>query len=60
MFSPFPRKLHFEYVDPLGDGLGDDIAREQSNPEVLAFQDDIDGQSLTNFWNSVSQDMHEQ
>lgn len=59
MFSPFPRRLEFEYVDPMGDGLGDDIAREQSDPETLKFQQDIDGQSLTAFWNEVSQDIHE-
>lgn len=59
MFSPFPRKLEFEYVDPLGDGLGDDIAAEQSNPDVLAFQQDVDGQGLTEFWSSVSQDVRE-
>lgn len=58
MFSPFPRQLQFEYVDPLGDGLGDDIAREQSNPEVLAFQQDIDGQGLASFWSSVERDIH--
>lgn len=56
MFSPFPRKLEFEYVDPLGDGLGDDIAREQSDPANLAFQSDIDGQSLTAFWSEVGRD----
>lgn len=58
MFSPFPRKLQFSYVDPLGDGLGEDIAREQSNPEVLAFQDEVDGQSLTEFWSQVGKDIH--
>jgi len=58
MFSPFPRKLQFEYVDPLGDGLGDDIAREQSNPEVLAFQQDINGDDLTAFWSQVESDIH--
>lgn len=59
MFSPFPRKLEFEYVDPMGDGLGDDIAAELSNPDVLAFQQDIDGDSLTAFWSEVGQDIHE-
>ena len=51
-------KLEFEPVDPLGDGLGDDIAREQSNPETLAFQQDIDGRSLTEFWSKVERDIH--
>jgi len=58
MFSLFPRKLKFEPVDPLGDGLREAIAHEQSDPENLAFQQDIDGQSLVAFWNEVGRDMH--
>lgn len=58
MFSPFPRKLSFQPIDPLADGLGDDIAREQSDPANLEFQQDIDGQSLTAFWSEVGQDAH--
>lgn len=56
MLSFFPRKLQFEPVDPLADGLGDDIAREQSDPANQEFQKDIDGQSLTDFWNEVGRD----
>ncbi len=59
MFSLFSSpKLEFEPVDPLGDGLGDDIEAMRSNPEVVAFQQDIDGQALTEFWNRVEQDIH--
>lgn len=52
----FNRKLAFQPIDPLGDGLGDDIAREQSNPETLAFQEDINGERLIEFWSRI---MHE-
>lgn len=58
MFSLFPRKLNFEPVDPLGDGLREAIAREQSDPANLDFQQDIDGQSLIAFWNEVGRDAH--
>lgn len=58
MFSPFPRKLEFERVDPLGDGLREMIDNEQSDPANQAFQQDIDGQSLTAFWSEVGQDVH--
>ena len=58
MFSVFTHKLKFEYVDPLGDGTADDIAAEQSDPDTLAFQQDIDGQSLTEFWSEVGRDAH--
>lgn len=59
MFSLFSRKLRFEHVDPLGDGLREMIENEMSNPANLAFQQDIDGQSLTDFWNEVGKDIHE-
>ncbi len=58
MFSPFPRKLQFKPADPLGDGLAEDIEAEMSNPDNLAFQQDIDGKSLTEFWNEVGRDAH--
>jgi len=58
MFSPFTHKLQFQPVDPLADGTGDDIALEQSNPDNLAFQNDIDGQGLTEFWSEVGRDAH--
>jgi hypothetical protein len=58
MSSLFSHKLQFQPVDPLGDGLGEDIARELSDPANLEFQQDIDGQSLTDFWNEVGRNAH--
>lgn len=60
MFSPFSNKLQFEPIDPLGDGLGDAIAQEQRRPEVVAFQKDLDGESLADFWSKVSRDIHQE
>lgn len=60
MFSPFSHKLQFQPVDPLGDGLAEDIDRELSDPANLAFQQDIDGQSLTDFWNEVGRNAHKE
>ena len=58
MFSPFtPHTLQFQPVDPLGDGLGDDIAREQSEPGAEEFQNDIDGNKLEVFWSDVEADV---
>ncbi len=51
-------KLAFQPVDPMGDGLGDDIANEQSQAEVTAFQQDLDGQNLIGFWDKVEDDIH--
>lgn len=58
MFSPFtPHKLQFQPVDPLGDGLGDDIAREQAEEGAVEFQKDIDGNNLAVFWDEVEKDV---
>ena len=59
MLSLFPPKLAFQPVDPLGDGLGDDIAKEQSEPEATAFQEDLDAGNLTTFWDKVEQDVQQ-
>ena len=53
-----PQKLQFTPIDPLGDGLGEEIQREQSDPDNIAFQQDIDGGNLTAFWSKVEQDIH--
>lgn len=55
MRSLFSSKLQFSRIDPLDDGLGEDIAREQSE---AGFQQDIDGQNLITFWDNVNKDVH--
>ena len=55
MRSLFSSKLQFSRIDPLDDGLGEDIAREQSE---AGFQQDIDGQNLIAFWDNVNKDVH--
>ncbi len=58
MITPFSHHtLQFQPIDPLGDGLGDDIAREQAEPGVVAFQQDIDGNNLAIFWDEVEKDV---
>lgn len=59
MFSVLPpHKPAFAPIDPLADGLDEEIQREQSDPGNLAFQQDIDGSNLTAFWSKVEQDIH--
>jgi len=55
MRSPFSSsKLAFAPIDPLDDGLGEDIAREQSE---AGFQQEVDGQTLMDFWAEVGKDV---
>lgn len=52
-------KLAFQPVDPLGDGLSDDIAKEQAEPEAVDFQQDVDAGNLTAFWDEVERDVQQ-
>ena len=53
----FKRKLAFQPVDPLGDGLGDDIAQEQNETEAIQLQEQFDDQ-LANKWDEILEDVH--
>lgn len=58
MITPFTRHtLQFQPIDPLGDGLGYDIAKEQTEPQAIEFQQDLDGDSLAAFWDKLEMDM---
>lgn len=52
-----PRKLAFEPIDPLGDGLREMIQREQSTTESFSLYDD-DYSNNTHFWQALEQDLH--
>lgn len=49
--------IKFSKVDPLGDGLGDDIAQEQLEPEAITLEEGVDAQQLSQFWQSVETDI---
>lgn len=44
--SRLSRRLAFAPIDPLGDGLGDLIRREQQSPSVIDLEDDSYDTSL--------------
>lgn len=55
-----PHHISFSAVDPLGDGLGDDIAHEQLEPEAItSLEEGIDEGQLTEFWQSVTSDIEQ-
>lgn len=49
--------IRFKNIDPLGDGLGDDIARERTHEQGMMFLIDTPPEELSNFWNSVVEDV---
>jgi hypothetical protein len=49
------RILAFQPIDPLADGLGDDIAAEQAEPEHFELHDQLDGR-LADDWEEILAD----
>lgn len=48
--------ITFAQPDPLGDGLGDDIAAEQREPEAITSLEDASSSDLEKFWGEVVKD----
>ncbi|MDO4773928.1 MAG: hypothetical protein Q4A37_02280 [Candidatus Saccharibacteria bacterium] len=53
----FRTKFGFRPVDPLADGLGDDIAAERRESQAIHFDAD-DSADIQRFWSTVEQDIH--
>lgn len=49
--------ISFKPVDPLGDGLREEIAAEQQEPEAIETLEDLDAEKLGKFWNDVEEDV---
>jgi hypothetical protein len=48
-------KLAFQPIDPMGDGLGDDIAAEQAEEDHFELYDQLDGR-LADDWEEILHD----
>lgn len=55
--SIFHRKIHFSKVDPLANGLADEIAAEQHEAEAIHSFDDTSAEELDRFWSGVVKDI---
>lgn len=47
----------FAKVDPLANGLGDEIHAEQAEPEAIVLDEDLD-ETLATKWQSIIDDAH--
>lgn len=47
--------MHLEKIDPLGNGLGDEIAAEQAEPEAIDLREELD-ETLADNWQAVLDD----
>lgn len=53
--SLFHRILAFQPIDPLADGLGDDIQAEQAEPDHFELHEQLDGR-LADEWEEILHD----
>lgn len=50
------QKIQFSTKDPLGNGLAEEIAHEQNEPEAIRTLDDTPSRDLEAFWGEVIED----
>jgi hypothetical protein len=53
----FKHHISFKQIDPLGDGLGEQIAQEQMEPEAITLEENVNEEQLTSYWQSVESDI---
>jgi hypothetical protein len=51
----FHHTISFPAVDPLGDGLAEEIEAEREEPEAMSLESDINGDDLSSYWQYVSE-----
>lgn len=49
--------IHFDHIDPLANGLDDDIAAEQREADAIHSFEDTSAEELTAFWQGVVDDI---
>ncbi len=57
--NQFLRRVSFSPIDPLGDGLREEIIAEQSEPEHIVLQERLDEGDLANYLESITSDIQE-
>jgi hypothetical protein len=57
--SIFHQHPHFRPIDPLGDGLGDEIAAERAEPEHIELEESLDSSQLNEAWDAICSDLQQ-
>ena len=53
MIFKFPHHVHFDPVDPLDDGLKEEIEAEKKEPDAIVLEDALDESSLDSYLTQV-------
>ena len=59
LFHLLKHHLSFTHPDPLGGGLAEEIAAEQSEPEAIALEEYADGEALVDRWTHVVEEVEQ-
>jgi len=58
MISLFKPRIHFNAIDPEGDGLREMVTSEKLEPEAITLDDDLNEEGqLMAFWQDVESDI---
>jgi hypothetical protein len=49
--------ISFKKIDPLGDGLREEIEEEQLEPEAIVLEEGVNEGELSEYWQSVESDI---
>jgi hypothetical protein len=55
--SLFKHHIAFKQIDPLGAGLREEIAQEQTESDTITLEEFVDEGKLSNYWQSVESDI---
>jgi hypothetical protein len=55
--SLFSHHISFKQIDPLGNGLREEIVQEQLEPEAITLEENVDEGRLSEYWQSVEADI---
>lgn len=53
----FHHHVAFKQIDPLGDGLREEIAAEKAEPEAITLEEGVDEGELSRYWQDVEADI---
>ncbi len=53
----FKHHIAFKQIDPLGNGLREEIVAEQSEPDAITLTETVNENELTQYWQSVERDI---
>lgn len=55
----FSHKMQLSPIDPLGDGLREEIQAEKAEPEAIRLEESFDDEDFLQYWQQVADSIEE-